>query len=124
MRKSRSGHDVRELTGEPRVGGRLRILIDLWLLCGLAAEERRMIGVLAVDQRDEAQIVQFLFATIRDCDLSRALQNDVTFIGSEVDRRQSLDESATFNSANRRGPLVQRKRVGDAFGQSVSGIAP
>src|SRR5690349_14291336 len=77
-----------------------------------------------MDQRDETKIVQLLLATIGDRYFRRALQHGVAFFGPEVDGRKSFDESAAFDAANRRGPLVERKRVGDAFGQRVGSVAP
>src|SRR5215213_9684832 len=115
VREAGSGHDVGKLARQAGVRSRLRILVDLRLLRRLSAEERRVIGVLAMDQRDEPEIVQFLLAAIRDGHCGRALQYDVAFTRLEVDSGKSFDQSAAFDSANRSGALVQRKGIGDAF---------
>ena len=66
VREARDRQDVRQLRRQPRVGvGRIRV-VQLGLLRRLHAEERGVVGALAVHQRNEAQIRQLLFAPVGD----------------------------------------------------------
>ena len=66
VREARDGQDVGQLRREPRIGvGRVGV-VQLGLLRGLHAEERRVIGALAVHQRNEAEVRQFLLAAVGD----------------------------------------------------------
>lgn len=56
MGKSGRGQDVRKRGREPGVGGRLRVHVELRLMRRLTADERRLVRVLAMDQRDEAEV--------------------------------------------------------------------
>ena len=76
----------------------------------LGPEERRVVGVLAVDQRDEAQVGQLLFAAVGDGDLGRALQRDFALVGLERVGRQALDQAAALDPADRRAPAVLGER--------------
>ena len=74
MREARHGENVRQLRGEPRVGVGRVLVVELGLVGRLHAEEGRVVGALAVHQRNEALIGQFLLAAVGDGDFGRALQ--------------------------------------------------
>ena len=73
VREARDRHDVRQLRRQARVGVGRFLVVQLGLLRGLHAEERRVVGALAVHQRNEAQIRQFFFAAVGDGHFGGAL---------------------------------------------------
>src|SRR5580693_4415318 len=72
----------------------------LWLLAALHAEERRVVGSLAVHQRHKTEVGEFLLAAVGDGHLGRALHGNVAFVGGEVVGGQAFDQSAAFNTAH------------------------
>ena len=85
------------------------LIVKLRLVAGLDAEERRIVGALAVHQRNETLIGKFFFAAVGDGDFGRALQRHVAFIGAESVRRQAFHQAAAFHAANGRAPAVRRE---------------
>ncbi len=73
----------------------------LGLLARLGAEEGRIIGALAVDQRDEAEVGKLLFPPVRDGDLRGALERHIPLVGPEGVDRQPLHQAAAFHSPDR-----------------------
>src|SRR5882724_8595536 len=100
MSEPGSRHDVGQLARQTGIGGGLRILVDLWLLRRLTAKERSLVGVLPMDQRNKAQVVQLFLAPVGDGNFGWTLQDHIAFVGFKVDGRQSFDQSSTFNPAN------------------------
>ena len=78
----------------------------------------------AVHQRHKAEIGQFLFATVGNRHLGRALHGDVAFVGGEVVGRQTFDQSAAFDTAHGYAHAVKRVGLGHLGAQRVGGIHP
>src|SRR5664279_5530122 len=121
-----TGHreDVGELRRETRVRVREIGVVFLRLLGRLPAEERRVVGVLAVNERDEAEVRELLLAAVGDRDLGRTLQRHVAFVGLEGVRRKPLYEPAALHAADRDGPVIEREGLGQARPERVGGVSP
>ena len=75
-------------------------------------------------KRNKAVVGEFLFTAIGDRDLGRAFHRHFALVGLEGVRRQTLDQSAAFNTANGNAPAVHRERFCQACSHSISGVAP
>src|SRR3546814_1199448 len=70
-----------------------RVGVELLLFLGrLGGEERGVVGALAVHQRHQAGVGEFLFAAIGDRDLGRALERHLAVVGAEGVGGQALDQ--------------------------------
>ena len=86
---------------------RLRVvLIGLRLEQRLGADEGGAVGVLAMDQRDQARLRQFGLAAVADRDFGRAFQVDAAVVRRERVRRQILHLAAGLHAADARAPAV------------------
>ncbi len=75
-------------------------------------------------QRHQAQIGQFLLATVGDRDLGRTLERHLAIVGGEGVGGQALDQSPAFDPADGRAPAVPGERVGDLGTQRVGRVHP
>ena len=104
-----NGQDVAEIGREPGVGiGGIGIVL-FGFLTTLHTEEGRIIGVLAVHERNETEIGQILFAAISNGYFGGSFHGDIAFVGGEIVHRQSLNLAAAFHAANGGAPVVLRE---------------
>ena len=80
--------------------------------------------VLAVQQRQEAEVGQLELAAVGDGDLGRALHGHVAVVGREGVDRQALDLAAALDAAGAGHPAVLGEGVGDAGGVGPGGVHP
>src|ERR1700733_9087468 len=124
MRKTGHGKDVRHLRREPRIRVRCVLVIELRLVRRLHAEEGRVVGSLAVNERHQALIGQFFFAAIRDLSLRRALQSNIPLVGEEVMRGQIFYKTAAFYAADSSAPAVFSESICETRAERISSVAP
>lgn len=77
-----------------------------------------------MNERDEAVIGELLLTSVCYCHLGRAFHRDLAFVGLERMRRQSVNESAAFDAADRNAPAVHRECLGQTCAERICGIAP
>jgi len=120
----RTGHHVGQTGRDGGVGRCFGPIVLLRLLGRLGTEEDRVVGVLVVAQRQEAELGEFRLATVRDRDLSRALESLVSIIASEHVSRQALDLAAVLGAADGRAPAKLCERIGQLRAEDVRRIHP
>ena len=94
------------------------------LLARLGAEEGGIIGSLAVDERNEAEIGKLLFPPVGNGDFRGALEGDIPFIGPEGVDRQPLHQAASFHSPDGRTPVVLGKGIRQPRAEGIGRVAP
>lgn len=124
VRDARHGEDVLQLRRQHGIGiGRLVVVLAR-LLGRLGAEEGRIRGVLAMHQRDEAEIGQLLLAAVGDRDLGRAFQRHFSLVGLEGVGRQVLDQAAALDAADRGAPAIVLEGARQARAEGIGRVAP
>jgi len=113
MREAAAGEDVRQSRRQVRVRRCRLLVVGRRAMHRLRADEGRLVGVLAVDQRHQTRARQFGLAAIADRDLGRALLVNPALIGREGRGRQLLDRATRFDAADVGGPAVGVERLGD-----------
>ena len=124
MGEAAGGHDVGQARRDRRVGGGLRPIVFLRLLRGLRTEEHRVVGVLVVAERQEAEVRQLEFTAVGDGDLGRALGVQVAVVRGEHVVGQVLHLAAALGAADGGAEAVLREGVGQPGAHRVGGVHP
>src|SRR5688572_32027185 len=112
MCKTRNGENVLKLRRKARIRiGRVSVVL-LRFICGLSCEKRRVIRVLAMNQRNKSVVCKFLFTAVGYSNLRRTLEGNLALIRLERMGREALNQAAALNTADRDTPAVHRERLG------------
>ena len=105
-----------------RVGSVAVVLLGL--LTGLGSEKRRIIGPLAMNQWDEAEVRQLLFAPVGYGNFGGALQRNIAVISLEGVGGQPFHQPSALNAPNRSAPAELREGVRQAGRKRIRGVPP
>ena len=92
-----------------------------WEVC---AEEHRVIGILVMAEREEAELAEFGLAAVGDADFRGALQVQIAVVAGEDVCGQPFDLAAAFRAADGHAETVLRESVGHPRAEHVGGVHP
>ena len=120
----RHGKDVGQARRHVVRGGGLIVLILLRAVQCLRANERRTVGVLAVDQADQARFRKLAFTTVADGEFRRAFHIGRTVAHVEIVNRQATDFAARLHATDLHRPAIFLVRAVDVDRHRMRRVHP
>ena len=124
MGEAVAGEQVGQARCQVGIGGGVRVVVFGGLVQRLRADEGGEVGVLAVDQREQAALGQLGLAPVADGDFRGAFLVHAAVVGGEGVQRQVFHRPARLDAPDARAPAVQLVRAVDVGGHGIGCVGP